>query len=212
MIKRIFLSAIALVSCVGCASTKSNTSGVDVAVSQTRDGLGDAALQPLNDLNLKRDSIPHILKNIKTPYDPIIADCDIIAQRVLELDDILGPDVDSIPDHDEGPGLSHQAGESAADYTLDTIRGVTTDVIPFRSLVRRATGATAHDKRIQNAYQRGLRRRAYLKGYGNALGCLPPAAPAPMLWLEDPEIEYRGVTPDEMTNAPLTQPRVFGDE
>ena len=44
-------------------------------------------------------------------------------------------------------------------------------------MVRRATGASAHDRAIRKAYRDGRLRRSYLKGIGFALGCDSPAAP-----------------------------------
>ena len=52
-----------------------------------------------------------------------------------------------------------------------------TGIAPFRSMVRRATGATAHERAIRDAYRRGHLRRSYLKGIGFAMGCDGAAAP-----------------------------------
>jgi hypothetical protein len=45
----------------GCAS----------ATDRTAAGFGDAAMSPLNDLNLYRDEIPVLLADIRSPYEPI---------------------------------------------------------------------------------------------------------------------------------------------
>jgi hypothetical protein len=52
-------------------------------------------------------------------------------------------------------------------------------LIPFRSLVRRATGAYAYQKKYNQAYKLGAQRRAYLKGVGLARGCPPPGPAKP---------------------------------
>jgi hypothetical protein len=67
------------------------------------------------------------------------------------------------------------------------------DFIPFRSLVREATGASAHERRLRAAFQAGVARRSYLKGVGAQLGCAPPAAPEPNAgFVTKTSIEYRG--------------------
>ena len=67
------------------------------------------------------------------------------------------------------------------------------DFIPFRSIVREATGASAHERKLRAAFERGVARRAYLKGVGAQLGCAPPAAPEPNAGVPPPpRIEYRG--------------------
>ena len=69
------------------------------------------------------------------------------------------------------------------------------DFIPFRSLVREATGASEHERKLRSAFQGGVARRAYLKGVGAQLGCAPPAAPDPTAgFTQSPEkkVEYRG--------------------
>ena len=60
------------------------------AVRQTGEGLGDAALSPLEDLNLRRDDIPQEIAGIRTPYDPVPdLTCDTIGREVRTLDTVL---------------------------------------------------------------------------------------------------------------------------
>ena len=47
--------------------------------------------------------------------------------------------------------------------------------IPFRGVVRKLSGAESHDRLVQSAIIAGNVRRAYLKGLGEARGCMPPA-------------------------------------
>jgi hypothetical protein len=191
------LAAIALVS-AGCASTGGGSDdGVSRAVDKTSSGIGDAAMSPLTDLNLRRTEVPALLEAIKSPYEPIpIVNCHAIAIAVVELTTILGPDADAPP----GPQatMGQQAGEGAANITLGAVSSTMSDFIPFRSIVREATGASAHERKLRAAYERGVTRRAYLKGVGAQLGCAPPAAPEPNAGiLPPPKIEYRSkVKPD----------------
>jgi hypothetical protein len=179
-------AALALTS---CASTGD---GVSTAVNRTSEGLGDAALTPLNDFNLRRTEVPARLEALRSAYEPLTAPtCAKIATEVVELTRILGPDADA----PVGPeaSLGEQAGEGAANLALDGVAGVATDFIPFRSVVREATGASAHERKLRAAYERGVARRAYLKGVGAQMGCAPPAAPEPGAGIPPPpRIEYRG--------------------
>ncbi|MEQ1609453.1 MAG: hypothetical protein ABL956_10885 [Hyphomonadaceae bacterium] len=168
------------------------------AVNKTQAGLGNAAMAPLTDLNLRRTEVPALLEAIKSPYEPIpTVSCQAIAANVRDLTIILGPDSDASPQPEAS--LADQAGAGAADITLNTVSSTMTDFIPFRSIVREASGASAHARKLRAAYERGLARRSYLKGVGAQLGCAPPAAPEPNAGIAKPppKIEYRSnVQPD----------------
>ncbi len=198
----LFSVLICSIALQACASSNENTAtqkpfsqGIDTAVSQTGAGFEDATLQPLTDLNIRRQQIPQMLLEMESPYQTPIQSCALISDEVQRLNTILGPDHDESLASDDDTPLSQEAGEEAAEYTLDTMRGFTTDIIPFRSIVRRATGASNHEKKIRLAYERGLQRRSYLKGIGFALRCAPPAAPKPFVPKLQPTIEYRKTKP-----------------
>lgn len=164
---KLAIAAIALVI-AGCSS----------AVDKTSAGMSGAAMSPLNDLNMTRNEIPPLLKAIRSPYEPIPnVSCASLAKMVADLDAILGRDFDALPL--PAKSLGDQAGEGAADLTLGAVSSTMTDFIPFRSLVREATGASAHERRLRAAFQSGVAKRSYLKGVGAQLGCAPPAAPEP---------------------------------
>lgn len=137
-------------------------------------GVGDAVAAPLEDLNLRRAEVPETLIEARyRPYGIVgITGCVAIAAEITKLDEALGPDLDSglAPD-------GSRTDEQAADAALGLVRDTTTDFIPFRSWVRRLTGAHAHSQEVERAYRAGLTRRAYLKGMGQQQGCAPPAAP-----------------------------------
>lgn len=190
---KILVLILASLSMVGCASTKKppekrgertnvwrkaktgTSDSAEVAYDKTKSGVGDAVLAPAEDLNLKREKIPPLLEAIQSPYDPIPSiKCSRLSAMISDLDAVLGPDADALT---EKQSRSQRAGEGVADATLSTVSGVARSVIPFRSLVRRATGATRWERKVLAAYERGLERRAYLKGVGLARGCKPPAAP-----------------------------------
>ena len=157
----------------------------------TMAGIPDAAAAPLEDLNIRRDEIPESLASIDyvyAAYPP--PDCVAIAAELSRLDVDLGRDYDD--DAEDEASLGQRGGEAAGDLVIDTIRGVTTDVIPFRSVVRQASGAAAFERRRARAFTAGHARRAYLKGLAVGQGCAPPAAPlvlrAPE---EEPAVELR---------------------
>lgn len=157
-------------------------------------GFSDAAMSPLNDLNLRRDEIPQLLVDLRSPYDPIPdVNCKAIGDAVTALTALLGRDSDAQPLPEKS--FSDKTGEGAADLTLDGISSTMTGFIPFRSLVRDATGASEHDRRLRAAYERGAARRAYLKGVGAQLGCAPPAAPDPSAGIpKGPDAEFQGTS------------------
>lgn len=165
--------------------------GCSTAVDKTSAGIGGAAMSPLNDLNVTRDEIPPVLKSIRSPYEPIpVVTCAGIARMVADLDAVLGRDFDALPLPEKS--FSDQVGSGAADLTLGTVSSTMSDFIPFRSLVREATGASAHERRLRAAFQAGVARRSYLKGVGAQLGCAPPAAPEPNAgFVTKTKIEYR---------------------
>jgi hypothetical protein len=165
--------------------------GCETATSRTSAGFSDAAMSPLNDLNMRRDEVPPLLAAIRSAYEPIPdVSCTSIAKMVADLTAILGRDTDAPPLPERS--LGEVAGEGAADMTLGAVSSTMSDFIPFRSLVREATGASAHERRLRAAYERGVTRRAYLKGVGAQLGCAPPAAPEPNAGIAAPtQIEYR---------------------
>jgi hypothetical protein len=173
---------------------KNTETAAGSAYTQTKDGLPDAAMSPLEDLNLKRDPIPPILKDIESPYDvPEDISCSEITLSLAELDAALGPDWDT-----ENPDerlRTEKLADEASDAALDTISSTASSLIPFRSLVRRATGAYAYQKKYNRAYKLGAQRRAYLKGVGLARGCPPPARPNPIVPKPEKTV-FKGDSPD----------------
>lgn len=192
--KVLFMSAAACFICLtGCQSTpdsgESSESATDRAVRQTEEGFSDAALSPLEDLNLKRATIPPLLKEIKNPYhiSPDLS-CDEIGEQVSALNAVLGRDWD-IPPPDKKK-LQERAADGASTALLDAISSGASGFIPYRGFVRQLSGASSHQKKVLKAYERGSHRRTFLKGIGLLKGCDSPAAPIPPEE-EDDRIEFR---------------------
>lgn len=178
-----------------CASEPpSGPTGMERAVSGTRDGFSEAVLTPFSDFNLRRAPIPDLLAAIVSPYEPIADNsCAGIAREVATLTEILGPDIDAPEDPDD-PTISQRAGDGAADLALGEVASMATSFLPYRSVLRAASGASAHERKLLQVYDRGAQKRAYLKGIGASKGCAPPAAPDPRagIVVTAPDIEFRG--------------------
>lgn len=201
--KRLIVSGLALCLLPACASSgpANDTTSMDEAagsaMSQTRAGLGDAALAPLEDFNLKRDAIPPELDRLTTPYGaPAPLTCANLAAEVRTLNALLGDDWDTPHGDEEEPDRAQWAADKSAEAALGAVESGATGWIPFRGLVREATGAAAHAKRRDRAFRVGAERRAFLKGVGTAMKCDWPAAPLDQI--ADPgaeRIEYHRRTP-----------------
>lgn len=181
---RIWIMMIAALCICACASTATQSrkaattvsTATGVASSETREGFGDAVSAPIEDLNLRREEIPPPLDRMAYPYltEPGMT-CATIAAEIGEYDAVLGKDFDTVDDAKKSWG--ERGGEAVADLMLDSVRGLTTGFIPYRGLLREATGAASYERKRQKAYSLGMARRSYLKGLGQGLGCEPPAAP-----------------------------------
>lgn len=196
--KPLFLSFAFCLATVACATTPppdgdpsdgAQNNATDRAIQQSQDGFSEAALTPLEDINLKRAKIPEEFKQIRNPYAvELEITCEKIAKEVNILDGLLGRDWD-IPPPDE-KGLSDRAADGASTAFLDAVASGASGFIPYRGLVRTVTGANSHATKVRKAYERGSHRRTFLKGMGFVKGCVYPAAPLP-LPEEDPKVVFR---------------------
>ncbi|MFN4025609.1 MAG: hypothetical protein ACK4MQ_12330 [Hyphomonas sp.] len=181
----ILLLSLCLLAACASRDTSGNGNGslqedVGAAASgtaeQTRAGFADAALSPLEDFNLRRQEIPALLAPLKHPYiQPDDFSCDEIAAKIAELDSVLGPDSDAATEDERR--RSEQIANAASGAALGVVESGATGWIPFRGLVRQASGAAGHERKVVRAYTLGAQQRSYLKGYGLALGCEAPARP-----------------------------------
>ena len=137
-----------------------------------------AATAPLNDLNLVRADIPAVLKLAeKGPYlPPHNPSCAGLGTEVTALDAVLGPDLDA-PASPSNPGLLERGSGAAGNAAVGALRGAAEGVVPFRSWVRKLSGAERYSREVAAAIAAGSVRRAYLKGLGQVANCPPPAAP-----------------------------------
>lgn len=137
-----------------------------------------AALTPLEDLGLRQRKIPEMLKMLADdPYTPPDAiACENIKQEMADLTVLLGPDVDT---PQMALSAQDQMMETGGNLVTDAVVGLVRNqvsIIPFRSVVRRLTGAQSHEKAVSRAVEAGKLRRAYLRGLADAkfgYHCIP---------------------------------------
>jgi len=141
-------------------------------------GVSGALSAPLHDVNLVRTKIPDVLLDaIDAPYArPRPMTCLEIAAEIKPLDDALGADLD-IPPSKTNPGLLHRGGNLAGETAVDALRATAEGIIPYRSWVRKLSGAEQHARLVTAAVEAGAVRRAYLKGLGLERNCDRSAAP-----------------------------------
>jgi hypothetical protein len=121
--------------------------------------------QPFSDLNLVKPKIAPVLVRAKqAPYARPSGDCQVLNTEIEQLDLVLGPDVDASV---QKASLS----KKMTDGGFNLARGAASSVIPYRGIVRQVTGAEKRSHDANDALLAGMVRRAYLKGYGEVLGC-----------------------------------------
>lgn len=148
-------------------------------------GVVQTATQPLSDLNLMKTAIPPVLTRAQlggayTP--PADSTCAALQAELLALDAALGPDIDAAGTPGGDPGYVVQAvgyvGQKALGTVTSTVSTVVDGVIPFRSWVRKLSGAERHSRAVTAAIAAGTMRRPYLKGWARAQGCIEGPFPA----------------------------------
>lgn len=171
-------------------SAETDQSGAtERAIQQSQDGFSEAAMTPLEDVNLIRDEIPEPFKAIRNPYKvDTERTCQEIAAEVTILDAELGRDWD-IPPPDK-KGLSERAADGASTAFLDAVASSAGGLIPFRGIVRTVSGANSHATKVRKAYERASHRRTFLKAIGLMKECAYPAAPLPIPD-EAPKVVFR---------------------
>lgn len=165
-----FLIGLALgLPLAACTTNPASTVPADSAIES-------AVKAPFVDLNLLRKKIPKALEAArKAPYAiPSDLQCNELANEISELNQALGADLDApeTPKHTLMEKGSQEAGKAAASAMEDLATGW----IPYRSWVRRLTGAERHSKAVASAIRAGLVRRAFLKGMGEQAHCAFPAS------------------------------------
>jgi hypothetical protein len=139
--------------------------------------MGDAAMSPLGDLNIVRTKIPEVLQEAQRhPYQlPPGRNCAVIAAEIASLDEVLGADLDA-PAPENSPTLTDRGSDVVADQAVNAVQRTAEGLVPFRSWVRKLTGAERHARQVAAATNAGSVRRAFLKGVAVSRHC-PAQAP-----------------------------------
>lgn len=154
----------ALLLGAGCASTPRNGQEADAQPGE----MGRMGRTPLADFNPGDDDIPKVLlRAVADTYAaPSSLDCAALGAEIIEIDAILGPDLDTL-----------KAADRSDDFARTAFVGALRSLIPYHGVIRFLSGANKRERRIAEAIAAGAVRRGYLKGLGASIGCGPPAAP-----------------------------------
>jgi hypothetical protein len=177
MLRKPSLAVLAAIFAAAAPAAFAQSSKVQTTSEANRQSLKGAAQAPLRDLNVVRTQVPQVLvEALADPYArPKTKKCPELVASILALNDALGPDIDA-------PAETEQSlAAKGRPMALGAAAGFASDLIPFRGVVRQATGAAKHDEYVQQSILAGSTRRAYLKGLGEARGCKPPATPSHVL-------------------------------
>ena len=153
-------TCLLLAASPGLAQAQQQQSGAD--------RLGDKAenivRQPVKDVGLMRENPPEVLKDAqRAPYSLAgIKRCQDIRRAIGELDVVLGPDVDAVDE--KGDALPERLAEAGA-------KSIVNSLIPFRGIVREATGAAEADRKFRMMVAAGMARRGFLKGIAKERNC-----------------------------------------
>ncbi len=190
--------AVTAAALVASCTTISNRSG------GTRRGVTDAAATPLRDLGLLKPEIPPVLRDLSYPYrtSSLAAGCPAIAYEIGQLDAVLGQE-----SFQPGPNRNvwDRGGDYAEDQAIDAVRDTAEDLVPFRSWVRRLSGANKAERDALRAVANGQQRRTFLRGYGASLGC-PDVIPAPRAPQTTERTWWGGERPIDQPAAPPETP------
>jgi hypothetical protein len=147
--------------------------------ADTRRGVTGATTIPFRDIGLVRPEIPLALRNLQYPYSTAgLTDCAAVSRAINQLDGALGPE-----SYQPGPNRNiwDMSGDFIEDQAIQAAQDSVEDLIPFRSWVRRLSGANRAERDAIRAVANGQQRRTFLRGYGASLGCpniIPPPPPA----------------------------------
>jgi hypothetical protein len=176
MVKIIFtvtMTAVALSACASTSESRQTSSATDSneKLSKAKVQVTEVATTPLSDLNLVHGEIPPVLLIAqKAPYSsPLNQTCEGIMYDVAMLNAVLGADLD-VPEK-PSPGLVERGTVAAGNAAVGVFRGAAEGIVPYRSWVRKLTGAERYSKDVADAIAAGTVRRAFLKGFARATGC-----------------------------------------
>jgi len=125
--------------------------------------MGDIVTTPLQDTNLRKKRIPEVLELARGgPYEMAgLSSCALINRNIAALSGVLGKDFDT--PEDRRPNRGRQAASVG--------KSVVESFIPFRGVIREASGAAAAQREWDAAVDAGIARRGFLRGVARSRGC-----------------------------------------
>ncbi|MFZ4746550.1 MAG: hypothetical protein ACOYLK_06590 [Sphingomonas sp.] len=125
--------------------------------------IGDIVTTPLQDTNLKKKRIPEVLELARGgPYEMTgLSNCALINRNIAALSGVLGTDFDT--PEDRRPNRGRQAASVG--------KSIVESFIPFRGVIREASGAAAAQREWDAAVDAGIARRGFLRGVARSRGC-----------------------------------------
>ncbi|MBV7256555.1 hypothetical protein KCG44_07125 [Pacificimonas sp. WHA3] len=135
----------------------------------------DAAMQPLTDVGIMRPRIDAALMRIlEEPYRlPETVSCARLSSEIGQLEQVLGPDYDLVPQENSDAKKRRDAALGLAGRVGAGL------LIPFRGVVREISGSAKKEREYRAAVIAGVARRSYLKGHAVHKGCTLPVYEAP---------------------------------
>lgn len=158
-------TSLCMLAASGCASTTYAHQAGDNRIS-------GAFEQPFRDMSVMRENPPDVLiRAAEAPYVlPGDGGCSAILAEIVALDLVLGPDLDA-------PGqLPPRSNTDISALVSGAIGGVIG--LPFRSVIRRLSGAENRARLVRDDIFAGMVRRAFLRGVARADNCTSAPAPA----------------------------------
>jgi hypothetical protein len=107
---------------------------------------------------------------VSQAYAAPATQCDAMWSEIQQLNAVLGADLDQ-PANDANPTLLERGVDATKDSAIKAVGRTTESVVPFRSWVRKLSGAEKHDREVQASITAGAVRRAFLKGAWLARDC-----------------------------------------
>mgnify|MGYP003131257443 CR=1 FL=1 len=161
----VIIGALATLSLQACAVSR------DPGGASTGERARDAAIQPLSDVGIVQPKVEDAIQRIlDDPYRlPEPASCARLGAEITQMNEVLGPDFDTVTDD---PSLTEKRRNAALGLAGKFGAGM---LIPFRGVVREVTGSAGRERAYRAAILAGVARRSYLKGRAIERGCtLPP--------------------------------------
>lgn len=199
------VSAIVAITAALLSAACSTTAGERERVDDVRRGVVEAAASPFRDIGLVRPEVPATLQGLGYPYSSsgLAVGCDAVLYEIGKLDAILG--AESFQPGVER-GITSKGLDAIEGAVINAARDAAGDIIPYRGWVRRISGAAKAEKEASRAIIQGQTRRAYLRGYGAALGCLN-AVPAPPPVTTPQPVDPRTPPPQARDAGNVQRPR-----